>query len=31
MEYETATNRKAQLIALMLTFAVVGGVFAYAI
>ena len=30
MEYETATNRKAQLIALMLTFAVVGGVFAYA-
>lgn len=30
MEYETSTNRKAQLLALMLTFVVVGGVFAYA-
>ena len=29
MEYETSTNRKAQLIALMMTFAVVGGAFAY--
>ena len=29
MEFETATNRKAQLIALLLTFALVGGTFAY--
>jgi len=30
MEYETTTNRRTQILALMFTFAVVGGMFAYA-